>query len=258
LTANPAESLIGQRVQVLDRGFVELQDLMPHPRTGVTCDNAIVAAARVSFMGEGKGDEKDRRLIHYLMKHHHTSPFEMVEFKFRVKAPLVTYWQWVRHRTFAYQSVNSQSGRYIAFEEDEFYAPEVWRRQSPSNKQASLGVIEGPAGETLSRDLLAHYARGHALYRAALEQGVSREMARLFLPGFAVYYTWIIKVDLHNLFGFLRLRMAPDAQYEIRAYARALYAAFVHPLAPIAAEAFEQYTLGFDPDAPETVSPDAG
>jgi thymidylate synthase (FAD) len=243
MEANPALALIGKRCPVLDRGFVELQDLMPHPGTGITCDNAIVAAARVSFLGESKGGAQDRKLIHYLMSHAHTSPFEMVEFKFRVKAPLVTYWQWIRHRTFAYQSINSQSGRYTEFAEDEFYAPEVWRKQSPSNKQASLGQIEGAEGEALSRDLVEHYARGYALYEKALAQGVAREMARLFLPGFAVYYLWVVKVDLHNLFGFLKLRMAPDAQYEIRAFAETIYREFVKPSAPIAAEAFEQYVL---------------
>ncbi len=84
-------SPIGQRINVLDRGYVELQDLMPHPNTGITGDNAIVAAARVSFLGENKGAEKDKRLIHYLMRNEHTSPFEMVEFKFRLHAPLVTW-----------------------------------------------------------------------------------------------------------------------------------------------------------------------
>ncbi|HRE48430.1 MAG TPA: FAD-dependent thymidylate synthase [Aggregatilineales bacterium] len=238
-----SETLIGKRIAVLDQGFLELQDVMPHPAAGVSPDTAIASAARVSFMGESKGDEKDAKLIHYLMKHAHTSPFEMVEFKFRVKAPLITYWQWIRHRTFAYQSVNSQSGRYTEFDEDEFYIPAVWRRQSPSNKQASLGEVETAEGEELTRDLIAFYKEGFSLYEKALAAGVSREMARLFLPAFAVYYTWIVKVDLHNLFGFLRLRMAGDAQYEIRAYAEAMYYEFVKPLAPVASAAFEDYIL---------------
>lgn len=246
-----ASELIGKRIPVLDKGYVELQDLMPHPATGVTCDAAIVSAARVSFLGESKGEEKDRRLIHFLMKNAHTSPFEMVEFKLRVKAPLVTYWQWVRHRSFAYQSVNSQSGRYTEFDEDEFYVPDVWRRQSPSNKQASLGVLEDEAGSELARDLAEFYAQGFRLYEKALQKGVAREMARLFLPGFAVYYLWIVKVDLHNLFHFLKLRMAPDAQYEIRVYAEAIYREFVKPAVPFAAEAFEQYVLMAETATPE-------
>ena len=227
------ESLIGQRVDVLDNGWLELQALMGD-------DLAIVNAARVSFLGESKGVEQDKKLLFYLMRHRHTSPFEMVEFKFRVRAPLVTWWQWVRHRT---MSVNAQSGRYTPFAEQDFYVPAEWRLQAADNKQASDGVLEGPDGETLTRDLIAHYARGYALYQQALDQGVAREMARLFLPGFAVYYTWIVKVDAHNLMHFLRLRMAPDAQYEIRVYAQAIYDHFFKPALPWTAEAFEKYLL---------------
>ncbi|MBE2194018.1 MAG: FAD-dependent thymidylate synthase [Anaerolinea sp.] len=235
-----SSELIGKRVSVLDKGYVELQDIMPHPLTGVSPDTAIASAARVSFLGESKGGEKDARLIHYLMRHKHTSPFEMVEFKFRVKAPVVTWWQWARHRTASY---NAQSGRYTEFAEDEFYVPAVWRKQSPDNKQASLGELEPEANTELTQDLIDFYAQGFALYQKALRQGSSREMARLFLPGFGVYYTWIVKTDLHNLFNFLRLRLAPDAQYEIRVYAHTIYREFVKPTVPIAAEAFEQYQL---------------
>ena len=227
------ENLIGQRVDLLDKGWLELQALMGD-------DLAIVNAARVSFLGESKGDEQDKRLLFYLMRHRHTSPFEMVEFKFRVRAPLVTWWQWVRHRT---MSVNAQSGRYTPFREQDFYVPAEWRLQAADNKQASEGVLEGPDGEALTRDLVAHYARGYALYEQALQKGVAREMARLFLPGFAVYYTWIVKVDAHNLMHFLRLRMAPDAQYEIRVYAQAIYTHFFKPALPWTAEAFEKYIL---------------
>jgi thymidylate synthase (FAD) len=243
MTHSNVNELIGTRVNVLDRGYVELQDIMPHPATGITADNAIVAAARVSFLGESKGAEQDSKLIHYLMRHHHTSPFEQVEFKFRVHAPVVTYWQWIRHRTFAYQSVNSQSGRYVEFEDSEFYKPDVWRKQSASNKQASDGQIDPADDAELMRELEQHYAAAYALYDKALQKGVAREMARLFLPGFAVYYTWIVKVDLLNLFNFLRLRMAADAQHEIRVYAVAMYEHFVKPTAPVACEAFEKYVL---------------
>ena len=105
-------SLIGKRVKVLDKGYVELVDLMPHPATGIPGDLAIVNAARVSYLGESRGDERDRKLLFYLMRHRHTSPFEMVEFKFRCRAPLLTWWQWVRHRTW---NANAQSGRYTPF-----------------------------------------------------------------------------------------------------------------------------------------------
>src|ERR1700694_1787857 len=93
------QALIGQALPALDKGWIELIDLMPHPSTGVSVDLAIVNAARVRFLGESKGPERDKKLLFYLVTHHHTSPFEMVEFKFRVRAPVVTFWQWVRHRT---------------------------------------------------------------------------------------------------------------------------------------------------------------
>jgi thymidylate synthase (FAD) len=229
-----------KRIDVLDQGFVELVDLMPHPSTGISGDLAIVNAARVSFLGESKGEEADKKLLFYLMRHRHTSPFEMVEFKFRVKAPLVTYWQWVRHRTW---SVNAQSGRYTPFEEDDFYVPSVWRKQAKSNKQASEGELDAEANALLTEKLVQHYAESFKLYAAALEQGVSKEMARLFLPGFSVYYTWVMKVDAHNLLSFLKLRMASDAQYEVRVYAQAIYEHFLKAVLPWTAEAFEQYAL---------------
>jgi thymidylate synthase (FAD) len=236
-------TLIGKRVPVLDKGYVELQDMMPHPNSGLSGDLAIVNAARVSFLGESKGEEKDKKLLFYLMRHQHNSPFEMVEFKFRVHAPVVTYWQWIRHRTFHYQSVNSQSGRYTPFEENDFYVPAVWRRQAASNKQASEGELDPAASTALTEQLNAHYEQGFALYQQALDAGVSKEMARLFLPGFSVYYTWVVKVDALNLMNFLRLRLASDAQYEIRVYAEAIYENFFKPALPWTAEAFAQYML---------------
>jgi thymidylate synthase (FAD) len=238
--------LLGRRVEVLDKGWIELVDLMPHPATGTSGDLAIVNAARVSFLGESKGPERDKKLLFYLMRHAHTSPFEMVEFKFRVHAPLVTWWQWARHRTWAF---NAQSGRYTPFEEDDFYAPDVWRRQSSDNKQASEGEVESEVNAALTEKLLAHYAQGFALYQEALAAGVAKEMARLFLPGFSVYYTWVAKVDAHNLMHFLRLRMAGDAQHEIRVYAQAIYEHFFKPALPWTAEAFETYMLKPAPPA---------
>lgn len=234
------EHLLNKRVPVLDKGWVELIDLMPHPAAGVSGDLAIVNAARVSFLGESKGDEKDRKLLFYLMKHQHTSPFEMVEFKFRVRAPLVTWWQWVRHRTW---NLNAQSGRYTPFEEDDFYVPATWRKQAKNNKQASEGEVSDEDNALLTQNLLDHYQRSYALYEDALNRGVAREIARLFLPGFSVYYTWVTKVDAHNLMHFLKLRMASDAQYEIRAYAEAIYHEFFKPALPWTAEAFELYRL---------------
>jgi thymidylate synthase (FAD) len=225
--------LIGKRVELLDKGWIELQDVMGD-------DLAIVNAARVSFLGESKGDDKDKKLLFYLLNHRHTSPFEQVEFKFRVHAPVVTWWQWVRHRMWNF---NAQSGRYVAFEENAFYTPTVWRKQSPSNKQASLGELTPEEGAPLTEALIHHYEQGYQLYEKALAMGVAREQARVFLPGFSVYYTWVCKVDAHNLMHFLHLRMAEDAQYEIRVYARAIYEHFFKPALPWASEAFEKYVL---------------
>ena len=236
-------SLIGKRIDVLDKGFIELVDMLPHPEAGVSGDLAIVNAARVSFLGESKGEEKDKKLLFYLLRHQHTSPFEMVEFKFRCRAPLVTWWQWVRHRTW---NMNAQSGRYTPFEENDFYVPDTWRRQAASNKQASEGEIDPQMSADLTEKLLHHYEQGFRLYQAALEAGVAKEMARLFLPGFSVYYTWVVKTDAHNLMHFLRLRMADEAQYEIRVYAQTIYEHFFKPALPWTAGAFEQYVLNPD------------
>ena len=233
-------ALIGKRVQALDKGWIELVDMMPHPDSDVSGDLAIVNAARVSFLGESKGTARDRKLLFYLLRHRHTSPFEMVEFKFRVRAPLVTWWQWVRHRTW---SMNAQSGRYTPFHENDFYVPDVWRRQSRDNKQASEGRLDAQENEMLTQELIRHYDEGFRLYSAALERGVSKEMARLFLPGFSVYYTWVAKIDAHNLMHFLRLRMASDAQYEIRVFAEAINEHFFKPALPWTAQAFEEYVL---------------
>ena len=226
-------SIIGKSVPVLDKGFVELQDVMGD-------DLAIVNAARVSFLGESKGPDRDKKLLFYLLRHRHTSPFEQVELKFRVRAPLVVWWQWVRHRTW---HMNAQSGRYTPFEENDFYYPPEWRKQASDNKQASDGVIDNLTADELTRLLDEHYTQGFELYKKALDAGVAKELARLFLPGFSVYYTWVVKTDAHNLMHFLSLRMASDAQWEIRQYARVIFEEFFKPVLPWTAEAFEQYRL---------------
>lgn len=229
--------LIGKRVNVLDKGWIELLDMMPHPATGVSGDLAIVNAARVSFMGESKGEEKDKKLLQYLIKHRHTSPFEQVSFKFRIHAPVVTFWHLVRHRTFSF---NFSSGRYVEFEEDQFYVPTTWRKQSPSNKQASLGQLDETESAVLSARLINYYDQGYELYENALEMGVAREQARLFLPAWGSYYTCIASVDAHNLMHFLGLRLTDEAQYEIRVYAAAIYEHFFKPALPWTAEAWEE------------------
>jgi len=143
-----------------------------------------------------------------------------------------------------HNSFNAQSGRYTEFDENDFYVPDVWRRQAKDNKQASEGQIEIADDQYLTEELLKHYDTSYALYQDAIKRGVAREIARLFLPGFSVYYTWVMKVDAHNLMHFLRLRMASDAQYEIRVYAQAIYDHFFKPALPWTAEAFEKFILG--------------
>lgn len=231
---------LAARSDILGDGlsWIELQDMMPHPRSEAPPDLAIVNAARVSFLGQSKGDERDRKLLHYLLRHRHTSPFEQVEFKFRVRAPVVVWWQWVRHRTWHY---NLQSGRYLPFEEDaDFYIPVEWRQQSESNKQGSEGTLDQAASENLTRQLQDITEQSYRLYRMALDQGVAREQARLFLPGWAAYYIGVCKVDAWNLMHFMRLRMAEDAQWEIRQYARAMHEIF-RDVMPWTAEAFDLY-----------------
>jgi len=121
--------------------------------------------------------------------------------------------------------------------------PPITSKPAANNKQASEGEVDAETNTRLTADLIAHYEQGFKLYEAALSAGVSKEMARLYLPGFSVYYTWVTKVDAHNLMHFLRLRMANDAQYEIRVYAQAIYDHFFKPALPWTAEAFEEYIL---------------
>ncbi|MBN1315341.1 MAG: FAD-dependent thymidylate synthase [Anaerolineales bacterium] len=226
-------NIVGKRVSVLDKGWIELQDIMGD-------DLAIVNAARVSYQGDSKGPDKDKKLLFYLLRNRHTTPFEQVEFKFRVRAPVLVWWQWSRHRTWNF---NAQSGRYTAFEDNDFYIPSAWRTQAHSDKQMSEGELLPSEGAELTTALLEHYERSFALYQAALNRGVARELARVFLPGFSLYYTWIAKTDAHNLMHFMDLRMGLHAQDEIRAYATAIFQEFFCPALPWTAQAFEEYIL---------------
>ncbi len=224
-------NLMGKRVNVLDKGWVELQEVMGN-------DLAIINAARVSYLGESKGDEQDKKLLFYLMHHRHSTPFEMVEFKFRIKCPLFVARQWMRHRTWSYNEV---SRRYTSVDID-FYNPEAWRKQSTSNKQGSEGEIDRATAEILAQRLDEHHQRGLQFYNEAVEAGIAKEQARIFLPQ-SMYTQFIGKVDAHNLLHFLGLRMAPDAQYEIRVYAKAIFEEFVVPAIPWTAEAFKKFAL---------------
>lgn len=217
----------GRVIPVLDKGFVRLVDVMGS-------DQAIVQAARVSY-GEGtKTVREDAALIDYLMRHRHTSPFEMVEFKFHVKAPLFVARQWFRHRT---ASVNEISGRYSVLKE-EFYEPKAFRRQARRNKQASEGTLLDEEAMALAKEA---EEEAYAAYQALLQKGVAREMARMVLP-LSLYTEFYWKQDLHNLFHFLKLRLAPEAQWEIRQYAQAI-AEIVKARVPLAWAAFEEHVL---------------
>lgn len=221
----------GYEYRVLDKGFVELQSIMGD-------DLAIVNAARTSYLGESKGEAADKKLLFYLMEHGHTTPFEMVEFKFRVKAPLIVTQQWMRHRMWSY---NSSSARYTEADDDDFYIPTEWRGQDNKNKQGSVGTVSD--NRYWHETLEIHTRQGYELYQNALENGIAREQARLFLPGFAYYYTFVAKVDAHNLMHFLKLRMDSHAQWEIRQYAETIYKQIFKPMLPWTAEAFERYVL---------------
>lgn len=218
-------------IPVLDKGYIKLRDLMPQ---STSPDLAVVNAARISFLGESRGEERDKKLLNYLLENRHTSPFEHVIFSFEVKAPILVWRQWMRHRTWSY---NEQSGRYVEYEDEEFYIPHIWRAQSKDNKQASEGYINPLVGESLTQILESNYRNAYILYQTALNSGVSREMARLFLPGFALYSTAVCTVDAHNLMHFLRLRLHPHAQYEIREYAIAIASIFAQVM-PWTYEAF--------------------
>ncbi len=231
-------SRIEQRV--LDHGFVALVDCMPRMAPeGKTADYSIVQAARVSY-GEGtKQVSEDRGLVRYLLRHRHTTPFEMVEFKFHVAMPIFVARQWIRHRT---ANVNEYSARY-SIVPDRFYrpTPESIRAQSQSNRQGGDGCVDAGTAE----EFLALLERAEGLYKDYMqftEKGVARELARTALP-VSVYTEWYWKCDLHNLFHFLALRMDPHAQHEIRVYADAMYQ-LVKPIVPISCEAFEDYRLG--------------
>lgn len=220
---------IGKQIPVLDKGYVELQDMMGD-------DLAIVNAARTSFLGESKGPEKDKQLLFYLMEHRHHTPFEMAEFRFRVHCPIITARQWMRHRTFSFSEV---SRRYTS-DEIEFYIPSAWRTQATDNKQASAGFLDESENIEWTENLeyFCKYCEG--IYEAALHTGISREMARMFLP-VNLYTTFVAKVDARNLMHFLRLRMDSHAQYEIKVYADAIYEHFFKPALPWTAEAFEKF-----------------
>ncbi len=226
-------------VKVHDHGMVALVDVMPRlAPVGKTADAAIVQAARVSY-GEGtKQVNEDRGLIRYLARHRHTTPFEMVEFKFHHVMPIFIARQWIRHRT---ANVNEYSARYSVVR-DRFYHPSIEniRKQSTANRQGG----DEPVDEATAQEFLAYLDKCESVYsdyEKLMAKGVSRELARIGLP-VNVYTEWYWKIDLHNLFHFLSLRMDSHAQQEIQDYARAMFA-LIQPIVPVAAEAFIDYNF---------------
>jgi thymidylate synthase (FAD) len=224
-------------IKVHEHGMVALLDVMPRlAPVGKTADFAIVQAARVSY-GEGtKQINEDRGLIRYLARHRHTTPFEMVEFKFHHVMPIFVARQWIRHRT---ANVNEYSARYSVVR-DRFYKPtaENVRKQSTTNRQGGDEVMESATAQQFL-EYLDDVEKTYERYQEFLDKGISRELARIALP-VSVYTEWYWKIDLHNLLHFLSLRMDPHAQQEIRDFANAMFA-LIQPIVPIAAEAFLDY-----------------
>ena len=230
-----------REIAVHDHGLVALVDVMPRlVGEDQTADAAIVQAARVSY-GEGtKKVNEDRGLIRYLMRHWHSTPFEMVELKFHCVMPIFVARQWVRHRT---ANINEYSARYSVVR-DRFYTPsrDDLRAQSTTNRQGRGDALDDATADAFL-DHLGEVERGsYAAYERFIEGGVARETARMALPQ-NVYTEWYWKCDLHNVFRFLRLRLDAHAQKEIRDYASAMYE-LMKPVCPVACEAFEDYQLG--------------
>lgn len=215
----------------VNNGFVRLVDTMPSNNL----DSAIVQAARVSYADGTKTSRSDEGLIRYLMRHWHNTPFEMVEFKFHIKMPIFVARQHLRHRT---ASVNEMSARYSVIPED-FYTPEEYRTQSKTNKQSSDGKLE--LDGTLAEAPKEVCEQAFSVYKDLLEEGCCRELARCHLPQ-STYTEFYWKINLHNLMHYLRLRMEPGAQKEIRDYANAIFQ-LTKEKVPVTMKAFEDYRL---------------
>lgn len=226
------DTLIGVPHPALDQGFVRVVDYMGD-------DAAIVQAARVSYGPGTRAVSEDRQLIRYLMRHRHTSPFEMCELKLHVKLPIFVARQWIRHRM---AGVNEVSARYSVLK-DEFYLPDPpsVAKQSTDNKQGRGEELPGDAARWVIEVLEESATSAFDDYRKLLDAGVARELARAALP-LSTYTEWYWKIDLHNLLHFLALRMDSHAQLEIRAYAD-IIAGIVEAWVPATWGAFKDYRL---------------
>jgi thymidylate synthase (FAD) len=225
---------MNEAIRVLDHGLVRLVDHMGS-------DLSIVRAARVSYDADwraGEDEGKDAKLISYLMKNRHTSPFESVSFTFEVKAPIFVLRQWHRHRTWAYNEVSARYSELPA----EFYVPELKdiTGQSSSNKQMRTDAVN-PNAAKARRLIHDQCGSSFGVYQGLLELGVPRELARGVLP-VNTYSHMFATVDLHNLFHFLKLRLHSHSQYEIRVYAEAMLE-LIEPFVPVAVAAFREHML---------------
>jgi thymidylate synthase (FAD) len=244
-TVPALEAMLFEPIPVLDHGFVRVVDYMGD-------DGAVVQAARVSYGRGTKAANEDRGLIRYLMRHRHSTPFEMCEIKYHVKLPIFVARQWIRHRT---ANVNEYSARYSVMDR-EFYIPEPSQlaAQSASNRQGRGDVLEGEEAAEVLRLLREDARRNYDHYAWMLNEdeagnprdesrrGLARELARMNLT-LNAYTQWYWKTDLHNLLHFLSLRADSHAQYEIRVYAEAMLRT-VQAWVPHCFEAFSDYRMG--------------
>lgn len=233
-TTSLIEQLRWKKFPVLNDGFVCLVDVMGD-------DSAVVQAARVSYGVGTKRVSDDRTLIRYLLRHRHTTPFEMAEVKLLIRVPMDCWRQWIRHRT---ANVNEYSTRYSeAIDSTQTTPPDAWRTQASQNRQGSGDPLPMDLGSRLTDDERNLQDQARRVYEARLQAGVAREQARKDLP-LSTYTEAYWKVDLHNLLHFLALRMDAHAQEEIRLYASAIGHQIVRPLFPVVWEAFEDYRMG--------------
>lgn len=217
-----------EKIPVLDQGFVQLIDMMGDS------DLDIVNAARVSFLGSSKGEEKDRRLLKYLYKNMHYSPFEQVSFKWLMRMPLITTIHFLRYRT---AKINSESARYVE-PQDEFYMPLSFRTQSENNKQGSSEDCSPEINEKYLKLLERSYKVNYGLYQNAIKDGIAKEQARLFLNAYGMYQTLIFTLDARNMINLFIQRLHPNAQYETRQFASAMFHIFKEKL-PWTSELYE-------------------
>ena len=227
------DGILGKPFKILNDGFVRVIDYMGS-------DDAIVQAARVSYGIGTKKVHEDRGLIRYLLRHKHTTPFEMCEIKLHVRVPMDTWRQWIRHRT---ANVNEYSTRYsVAIDSAQTTSPDEWRLQSMGNRQGSSDFFELEVGNKFTQQEKELHLLSDKIYQERISAGMAREQARKDLP-LATYTEAYWKVDLHNLLHFLALRMDSHAQLEIRKYAICIGEEIVQKWCPLAWEAFLDYNV---------------